>query len=163
MKVRKYVKQHNVAQLPKSVQDIIRNHQDEANKYEASAEEDLKKAIIGAEFYVDGEHIEIKGGDAKSKLDQALEYLVTHVYSELGLITKNADTDADILAVLQGEHLNGVMAGLEANHDAAVKMEEYLEMQYAKIFLLRWQMYRAAIRRSLMDGRKSTLRLWLRC
>ena len=24
------------------------------------------------------------------------------------------------------------MAGLEANHDAAVKMEEYLEMQYAK-------------------------------
>lgn len=132
MKVRKYVKQHNVAQLPKSVQDIIRNHQDEANKYEASAEEDLKKAIIGAEFYVDGEHIEIKGGDAKSKLDQALEYLVTHVYSELGLITKNADTDADILAVLQSEHLNGVMAGLEANHDAAVKMEEYLEMQYAK-------------------------------
>lgn len=132
MKVRKYVKQHNVAQLPKSVQDIIRNHQDEANKYEASAEENLKKAIIGAEFYVDGEHIEIKGGDAKSKLDQALEYLVTHVYSELGLITKNADTDADILAVLQGEHLNGVMAGLEANHDAAVKMEEYLEMQYAK-------------------------------
>ena len=103
-----------------------------ALKPEGISEEDLKKAIIGAEFYVDGEHIEIKGGDAKSKLDQALEYLVTHVYSELGLITKNADTDADILAVLQGEHLNGVMAGLEANHDAAVKMEEYLEMQYAK-------------------------------
>lgn len=132
MKVRKYVKQRNVAQLPKSVQDIIRNHQDEATKYESSAEEDLKKAIIGAEFYVDGEHIEIKGGDAKGKLDQALEYLVTHVYSELGLITKNADTDADILAVLNGEHLNGVMAGMEENHDAAVKMEEYLEMQDAK-------------------------------
>ena len=132
MKVRKYVKQRNVAQLPKSVQDIIRNHQDEATKYESSAEEDLKKAIIGAEFYVDGEHIEIKGGDAKGKLDQALEYLVTHVYSELGLITKNAYTDADVLAVLNGEHLNGVMAGMEENHDAAVKMEEYLEMQYAK-------------------------------
>lgn len=132
MKVRKYVKQRNVAQLPKSVQDIIRNHQDEANKYEASAEEDLKKAIVDAEFYVDGERIEVKGGDVKSKLDQALEYLVTHVYSELGLITKNADTDADILAVLQGDHLNGVMAGMEENHDAAVKMEEYLEMQDAK-------------------------------
>lgn len=132
MKVRKYVKQRNVAQLPKSVQDIIRNHQDEATKYESSAEEDLKKAIIGAEFYVDGEHIEIKGGDAKGKLDQALEYLVTHVYSELGLITKNADTDADVLAVLNGEHLNGVTAGMEDNHDAAVKMEEYLEMQDAK-------------------------------
>ena len=42
MKVRKYVKQRNVAQLPKSVQDIIRNHQDEANKYEASAEEEFE-------------------------------------------------------------------------------------------------------------------------
>ena len=132
MKVRKYVKQRNVSQLPKSVQDIIRNHQDEATKYESSAEEDLKKAIIDAEFYVDGEHIEIKGGDARSKLDQALEYLVTHVYSELGFITKNADTDADVLAVLQGEHLNGVMAGMEENHDAAVRMEEYLEMQDTK-------------------------------
>ena len=105
MKVRKYVKQRNVAQLPKSVQDIIRNHQDEANKYEASAEEDLKKAIVDAEFYVDGERIEVKVGDV---------------------------TDADILAVLQGDHLNGVMAGMEENHDAAVKMEEYLEMQDAK-------------------------------
>lgn len=132
MKVRKYVKQRNVAQLPKSVQDIIRNHQDAAANYESSAEEDLKKAIIDAEFYVDGEHIEIKGGDAKSKLDQALEYLVTHVYSGLGLISKNADTDADVLAVLNGGYLSGVMAGLEDNHDAAVKMEEYLEMQDAK-------------------------------
>lgn len=133
MKVRKYVKQRNVAQLPKSVQDIIRRHQDEAAKYETSAEVDLKKAIVNAVFYVDGERIEIKGSDAKSKLDQALEYLVTHVYSELGLITKNADTDADILAVLSGAHLNGVMPGMEENHDAAVKMEEYLEMQAKKL------------------------------
>lgn len=132
MKVRKYVKQRNVSQLPKSVQDIIRNHQDEATKYEASAEEDLKKAIIDAEFYVDGEHIEIKGGDARNKLDQALEYLVTHVYSELSLITKNAETDADVLAVLRGEHLNGVIEGMEENHDASVRMEEYLEMQDRK-------------------------------
>ena len=33
MKIRKYVKQRNVAQLPKSVQDIIRDQQDEAGKY----------------------------------------------------------------------------------------------------------------------------------
>ena len=132
MKVRKYVKQRNVAQLPKSVQDIIRTHQDEATKYEASAEDDLRKAILDADFYVDGEHIEIKGGDAKTKLDQSLDYLVTHVYSELGLITKNAETDADILAVLRGDHLNGVIAGMEENHDAAIRMEEYLEMQDMK-------------------------------
>lgn len=128
MKIRKYVKQRNVAQLPKSVQDIIRDQQDEAGKYELTAAEDLKKAIAGAEFYVDGEHIEIKDGDAKSKIDQALEYLVAHVYSDLGLITKFAETDADIYKILHGEEI--CLPGTEPNRDAAAKVEKYLEIQF---------------------------------
>ena len=125
MKIRKFVKQRNVSQLPKSMQDIIRNQQDEAGRYELSAMEDLKKAIISADFYVDGEHVEIKSGDAKSRIDQALEYLVSHVYSDLGLIEKNAETDADILEILTGSFV----AGAEPNRDAAAKVEEYLIVQ----------------------------------
>lgn len=132
MKIDKYRKQRNVAQLPKSVQNIIDNYNNEAVKYEQSAMDDLKKAIEEAEFYVDGERIEIKSGDAKSKLDQALEYLVSHVYSDLSLITKNAETDADVIAVLNGSADDGVMQGFEDNLDAAAKMDEYLEMQAAK-------------------------------
>ena len=78
MKIRKYVKQQNVTELSKAVQNIIANQQKEASKYEDEALEELKKAIVNAQFYVDGEHIEIKSGDAKSKIDQALEYLVSH-------------------------------------------------------------------------------------
>lgn len=130
MKIRKYIKQRNVTQLAKSVQDIIRDQQDEAGKYEISAMDDLKKAIVEAAFYIDGEHIEIKNGDAKSKLDQALEYLVSHVYSELGLITKNANSDADILDILTGRE--NCIPGTEPNCDATTKVEEYLEMQYRK-------------------------------
>ena len=128
MKIRKYVKQRNVAQLPKSVQDIIRDQQDEAGKYETTAAEDLKKAIVGAQFYVDGEHIEIKGGDAKNKIDQAMEYLVAHVYSELGLITKFAETDADIYTILRGDE--PMLPGTEPNRDAAAMVEKYLEIQF---------------------------------
>lgn len=129
-KIRKYVKQRNVAQLPKSVQNIIKNHQDEAEKYEAGAKEQLEKAIENAAFYVDGEHIEINRGNAQSKLDQALEYLVTHVYSELGLISKNAESDADIIAILTGA--GNMLPGTEPNRDAATRVEEYLEMQERK-------------------------------
>ena len=128
MKIRKYVKQRNVAQLPKSVQDIIRDRQDEAGKYELSAADDLKKAITEAEFYVDGEHIEIKGGDAKGKMDQALEYLVAHVYSDLGLITRFAESDADLYKILHGEEQ--YIPGTEPNRDAAAKVEKYLEIQF---------------------------------
>lgn len=130
MKIRKYVKQRNVNQLAKSVQDIIRDQQDEAGKYETIAKEELEKAISGAEFYVDGEHIEIKSGTPVSKIDQALEYLVAHVYSELDLITKNAETDADVIEILRGT--NPQMEGTEDNRDAAAKVEEYLEMQSMK-------------------------------
>ena len=130
LKIRKYVKQRNVAQLPKSVQDIIRNQQDEATKYETDALEDIKKAIEIADFYVDGEHINIKGGDAKSKLDQALEYLVTHVYYDLELVGKPINSDTDITDLLTGA--TTFMAGTNPNNAAAAKIEEYLEMQDMK-------------------------------
>lgn len=130
LKIRKYVKTRNVAQLPKSVQDIIRNQQDEATKYENDALDAIKKAIETAAFYVDGEHIEIKGGDAKSKLDQALEYLVTHVYYDLELVGQNVNDDSDIVEILTGQV--NYMAGMSPNAGAAQKIEEYLEMQDMK-------------------------------
>ncbi len=146
MKIRKYVKQRNVAQLPKSVQDIIANYQSEADKYEQSAQGELADAISRAQFYVDGEKIEVKAaavsskeedpvkrdyeirkGRAKSVIDQSLDYLVSHVYSDLELIAENAESDADILALLTGA--DNRIPGTEPNRDAAAKVEEFLEMQ----------------------------------
>ena len=127
MKIRKYVKQRNVAQLPKSMQDIIRDHQDEAGRYELTAMDELKKSIEKSIFYVDGERVEIKTGDAKSRIDQALEYLVTHVYRDLDLIGENAETDADVIAILTGT--NPVIPGADPNQNAVAKVEEYLILQ----------------------------------
>ncbi len=149
MKIRKYVKQKNVSQLPKTVKDIITNYQSEADKYELSAQSELAEAIVNAKFYVDGERIEvsagavsskeedpakrdyeIKKGKAKNVLDQALEYLVTHVYSELSLIAQNAESEEDILNILTGAET--LLPGTAPNRDAAIKVEEYLEMQDKK-------------------------------
>lgn len=132
MKIRKYVKQRNVSQLPKSVQDIIRNQQDEAIKYETNAMEELNKAILSAKIYVDKEKIETKGNDSKSKIDQALEYLVSHVYEKLNLITKNFDSDADIISILNGSSDAELAPEYENNRDAAADIEEYLEIQHMK-------------------------------
>ena len=133
LKIRKYIKQKNMPQLPKSVQDIIKDHNSLADQYEKKAQEELAKAITAARFYVDGEQVDIKGTDAVYKLNQALEQLVMHVYSDLQLITKNIDSDADISAILNSP--NGVLSGMgnaEDNSGAAAKVEEYLEMQDIK-------------------------------
>ncbi len=129
MKIRKYVKQRNISQLPKSVQDIIRDQQDEAGKYELSAMEELRRAIAEGAFFADGEKLDIKGGDAKCKIDQALEYLVSHVYSELGLITWNAESDADIVTLLNGSANDALAYGMTRNEEAANRMYEFLEIQ----------------------------------
>ena len=147
MKIRKYVKGRNVSQLPKSVQDIIRDQQDEAANYERRAAVLLAEAIAAGRFYVDGEAIEIRPGNvsvsetddekrdlkvkqarARSVIDQALEYLVSHVYSELGLITRFAETDEDIFTILRGTEI--MVPGTEPNRDAAAKVEEFLEVQF---------------------------------
>ena len=147
MKIRKYVKGRNVSQLPKSVQDIIRDQQDEAANYEMRAAAFLAEAIATGRFYVDGEFIDIRPGNvsvsetdtekrdlkvkqarARSVIDQALEYLVSHVYSDLGLITKFAETDDDVLAILRGTEI--AIEGTEPNRDAAAKVEEFLEVQH---------------------------------
>ena len=150
MKIRKYVKQRNINQLPKTVQDIIRDQQGEATKYEITAISALKEAIVNAKYYADGEKLEIKVGKvsvkeentyeetqqklltakAKACIDQSLEYLVSHVYSELDLIEKNANSDADIIEILTGA--DNILPGTEPNRGAATKIEEYLEMQRQK-------------------------------
>jgi len=129
-KIHKYVKQKNVPQLPETVRRIINHHQEEARKYESDAKKELISAIETAEFYVDGEHLSIKSGDAKSKINQALEYLVTRLYYDLNLIKKNAEKEEDISSILMGRERS--LFGVEANSEAAVKVEEYLEMQYVK-------------------------------
>lgn len=130
MKIRKYIKQKNVSQLAKTVQDIIKDQQNEADIYEKTATDKLKRAIEEAKFYADGEQIEIRGGDAKSKINQALEYLVSHVYSELSAITKNAENEIDVMEMLNGTAEDcSIMSGLEQNKEALSKVEEYLNMQ----------------------------------
>lgn len=55
---------------------------------------------------------------------------MSHVYSELSLIDKNVDTDAEILEILTGAE--NIIPGMEPNRGAATKVEEYLEMQAMK-------------------------------
>ena len=130
MKIEKYVTQKkNITQQPQSVQNIIKGHQEEARKYRATAKDEIKNAIDNAEFYVDGEHLTALNGDAKKKIDRALECLVAHVYSELGLIRENATGEKDIFTILKGE--DNPLFDIRANSEAVAKVEEYLTIQSA--------------------------------
>ena len=114
------------------MQDIIRDQQEEATRLEERAEQQIRQAIEEGIFYADGEKLDLHGGEAKAKIDKALEYLVTHVYSELDKITRFADSDADIIAVLNGSANDALAFGMQHNQEAADAIYERLVIQDKK-------------------------------
>ena len=132
MKIRQYVKGQNLTQKPKSVQDIIRDQQEEATRLEERAEQQIRQAIEEGTFYADGEKLDLHGGEARTRIDKALEYLVTHVYGELDKITRFADSDADVIAVLNGTANDGLAYGMQHNQEAADAIYERLVIQDKK-------------------------------
>ncbi len=91
-------------QLPKSVQKIIGDQQDEAGTASWVLWLNCKmlsKEQVLCRWWT----FEIKTGNAKSRIEQSLEYLVAHVYSKLDLITEKCrQSDADIIAILTGQY-----------------------------------------------------------
>lgn len=131
MKIRKYVKQKNVSQLPETIQDIIRKRQQQARHLEDRAKGYLEKAIVDAKVVVHGEIMAIKAGRAKDKLDAALGGLVESVYSKLNMVNHFVESDADILAILNGSaHADLSLVGSGANNeDALNEISQWLELK----------------------------------
>ena len=130
-KIRKYIKQKNVSQLPESIQDIIRKRQAQARTLEDSAKKQIEKAIVDGTFYICGEKANIKSGEAKAKLDEALKQLIESVYSKLNLVNVFRESDADILKVLNGEPEQCGFAGQGANNEFALnEVSQWLEERH---------------------------------
>ena len=130
MKIRKYVKQRNVSQMPESIQRIIRDRNDEARKLESHARSLIEKAIVEGKLYVHGEVLDPKCSSAKDKLDEAMKNLVESVYSKLNMVNQFVDSDADILAILNGAYEEVGFTGLGANNeDALNEISQWLELQ----------------------------------
>lgn len=119
-KIRKYIKQKNVSQLPESIQSIIRGRQDQAQRLEESAKIQITKAITDGEFFIYGEKVEIKYGDAKSKIDEALKQLTENVYYNLDLVKKFSTIDKDIYDILNSEPEQVGFAESGSNNEFAV-------------------------------------------
>lgn len=134
-KIRKYVKSRNVAQLPEAIQHIIRGKQQQAAAYEKTAREHISSAIIEARVYASGDALTIKTSSVKDKIEGALTALVESVYSKLGYIQYNFDSDAELLRILTEPHKQMALGGGVAvyNPEAVEEVERYLEMQGIKM------------------------------
>ena len=130
LKTRKFVKHSDLKKYKEKGQQLIEQCQLEAARREMDASEHIKRAIETAECYVMGEKLELPETDAKTKINAAMEYLVSQVYKKMGLVVKKAKDDKDVLAILNG--LTTTLDGVEGtNDDATAEIEKYLSRQNA--------------------------------
>ncbi|MBQ9812621.1 MAG: hypothetical protein IJM54_04835 [Thermoguttaceae bacterium] len=131
LKTKKYVQKIDQSKMSPVGVEIINRSQVEATRCGADAKTKLEDAIVGAEFYVMGEKLDLGDGDAKTKIASALQYLVDHVYKKLRLVVRPAKDDADVRAVLIGQTttFDEVQS---VNSSAAAEIEEFLSRQNMK-------------------------------
>ena len=132
MKIRRYVKSKNVTQLPEMIQKIIRHRQEEASAHEKRAEELISAAIAEGRIYVAGDKLAIKVSSVKDRIERAMNILVESVYTKLGYIRKNYDSDADILQILNGDKQMTFEGAESPNAEAVKELFRYLEIQKMK-------------------------------
>lgn len=126
----KYTRTKNISQLPETAQTIIHSRQREARNLQARAKTYIEKSIAEGTFFVHGERIDLKQTNVKEKLDAAMKYLIESVYSKLQLIDQFAESDADILAILNGSaDTSGLFASHAHNTEAMNEISQWLELQ----------------------------------
>lgn len=134
-RINKFVKTKNISQQSESIQEIIRRRQQEARTLILRARGYLESAIAGARVVVCGEVLNLRTSAAKDKLDTAMKNLVESVYSKLGMVTRFAESDADILAILNGSGEEPSFTGLGANNEEALReLSQWLEVQSSRGF-----------------------------
>lgn len=103
MKIDSYVKQKNISSLPENIQDIITIKQRESRLRKSRAKELLENAILQGTFYVNGEKVDIKGSNAKDKINSGFNILVNSVFNKLGYIKFNLSSESEIISLLKND------------------------------------------------------------
>ena len=132
MKIRRYVKSKNVAQLPEMIQSIIRSRQNQASAHEKRAEELISAAIAEGRIYAAGDKLTLKTASVKERMDRAMTILVESVYTKLGYIRKNYDSDEQICEILKGDAQMSFAGTESPNAEAVKELNQYLEIQKMK-------------------------------
>ncbi len=134
-KIRQYIKGRNMVQLPQGIREIIQAKEKQAETAEKRASQFIERAITEGKVYVCGDGPRKKGSSVKEKIDDALSVLVETIYTKLNFIRQYADSDSDLIQILNDPNPQAVIEGAaqEINPEAQEAVERYLELQAARM------------------------------
>lgn len=101
LRIEDYLKKKSpFTQYPENIQNILNNKQAEARQRRLRAHDLLEEALKDGAFFVNGEHLDIKGSTVKEKINFAFNYLVENVYIKLGYIKGFIEQERELISLL---------------------------------------------------------------
>lgn len=129
LKIEEYRKSKNFSQMPENIQNILNNKQVEAKQRRRRVRELLEDAIKDAQFFVNGEKLDVKGSSVREKLNTAMKQLVDNVFTKLGYVKDHYSED-DLLAVLRGFDAQTTFEGMsDLNETAKKEIWDFIKLQ----------------------------------
>ncbi|HOT77065.1 MAG TPA: BREX system P-loop protein BrxC, partial [Candidatus Wallbacteria bacterium] len=96
LKTEKYIKTKNSMTLPDSIKKILESKAQDNTNRKTRIKNMLVGLVAGADYFVCNEKFEVKLKDVKTAINNALEKLITNVYTKLSYITLFLKDEKDI-------------------------------------------------------------------
>ncbi len=133
LKIERYAKSKNQAQMPDTMQAMIRKRIEEATDRKHAGKSMIAAAIKESRIYAAGEKLEIKRSGVKERIANALTALIEKVYDKLGYIRQYCDSDTEILDLLSRNKQQMMLLETDSpNADAVKEVFRYLQVQREK-------------------------------
>ena len=127
-----YVKAKPTGTLPETTKRILRDRTEENRERRSRIVKTLKGMIETASYFASGQKLNIKHGDPKDALGDALEYLIQNAFPKMGLIEHfHTEPLKEIQSVLRANNLEQMSLSItnsESNPQALEDLREYIRL-----------------------------------
>jgi len=125
LKINKYLLQSSSNGNNEEIQDILRAKSQKKDRLKESSVQAIHEGVRDARIFIDGREVTgIDKNDPKERVTEGLKILVQNVYSKSAYVTKDYESDTEILRILRSDDLEKF--GVEKVETNKLAMSEVL-------------------------------------
>ncbi len=130
LKIEKYLKQNSSNRNNMEIQNILSTKQQNANSARAKALELVQKGVSGSRVFVDNKEVSPDKSSPKERIKEGADLLIKNVYSKAGYVTKDYESESEVLRVLRSDDLERFgVEGSDINRLALKEVLDYIQIK----------------------------------
>jgi hypothetical protein len=130
-----YLKQKSSNRNDELIQKVIMEKGQESAKLKDLSVSEICEGVKNSRVFIDGVEVVIASGTPKERVKEGYEKLVKNVYSKSDYVTKDYESETDIIRLLKSDDLEKYGVGKsETNNNALNEMLSYISIKDEKKF-----------------------------